>query len=85
MAEHPTLDFGSGDDPRVMGSSPASGSPRAWNLLRILSLSLPLPLPRSRMHALSLSLKIKIIKVILKTKCLLSSSKELRLLTYAIS
>ena len=24
--EHPSLDFGSGHNPRVMGSSPASGS-----------------------------------------------------------
>ena len=36
--EHPTLDFGSGHDPRVMGSSPALGSPKS--LLKILSLSL---------------------------------------------
>ena len=46
--EHPTLDFGSVHDPRVVGQSPVSGS--AWNLLKILSL----PLPLSPTHALSL-------------------------------
>ena len=36
--ECPALDFGSGHDPRVMGSSPESGSAlKAWSLLGILS------------------------------------------------
>ena len=40
--EHLTLDFASGHDPRVMGSSPVSGS--AWSMERACdSLSLPLP------------------------------------------
>ena len=47
LVEHPTLDFSSGHDPRVVGSSPALGS--AWSLLQILSPSAPLP----GSHALS--------------------------------
>ena len=51
----PTLDFSSGHDLMVMGSSLASGSIQkaepAWD-----SLSLPLSLPL--LHSLSLSLKI---------------------------
>ena len=64
--EHPTLDFGSGHDPRIVGLSPTSGSVlTVWSLLGILSFSLSLclslslspcaPLPCS----LSLSLKEK--------------------------
>ena len=51
-----TLDFssGHGHDPRVVGSSPSSGS---MSLLRILLLSLPLLL--SPAHALSLSLSLQ--------------------------
>ena len=57
--KHPTLDFGSCHDPRIVGSNPASGSTlTAWKLLGILSLSLSLPLPLSPARALSLS-KIK--------------------------
>ena len=42
--EHPTLDFNSGHDLRVMGSSPVSGSVMpAQSLLGILSLSLSAP------------------------------------------
>ena len=53
--EHPTLDFSSGHDPRVVGSSPTSGSvlsmEPAWD-----SPSLSLPLPFSLLtHTLSLS------------------------------
>ena len=44
LVEHPTLDFSSGHDPRVMGSSPVSGS--TLNVEpKILSLPLSLPLP----------------------------------------
>ena len=62
-----TLDFSSGHDPRVMGSSPASGSVlTAWSLLEILSLSLSLSLspsaPLSHPCALALSLQKKINK-----------------------
>ena len=50
--EHPTLDFGSVHDPRVMGSSPALGPvlsmEPAWD-------SLSLSLCPSPVHALSLS------------------------------
>ena len=50
--EHWTLDFGSGHDLRVMGSSPVSGTvlsvASAWG-----SVSLPLPL-----HSLFLSLSL---------------------------
>ena len=49
--KHLTLDFGSGHDLRVMGSSPTSGS-----LLNAESaLLLPLPLPLLLARALSLS------------------------------
>ena len=54
--ERPTLDFGSGHDPRVAGSSPASGSTLepAWD-----SVSLS-PCPSHPLaHADSLTLKIK--------------------------
>ena len=53
LVKHPTLDFSSGQDPRVVGSSSAPGSALsmvpAWNFL-----SLPLPLPLFA-HLLSLS------------------------------
>ena len=39
-----TLDFGSGHDPRVVGSSPVMSPCSAWSLLEILSLPVPLPL-----------------------------------------
>ena len=52
--EHLTLDLGAGHDPRVVGSSPVSGS-----VLRVApvydSLSLPLPLPHWHMCSLSVS------------------------------
>ena len=52
--ERLTLDLGSGPDPGVVGSSPASGSVLSvWSLLEILSLSF-CPTP-----PLSLSLKLK--------------------------
>ena len=53
---HLTLNFSSGHDTRVVGSSPACW---AWNLLRILSLSPSAPFPCS--FSLSLSLMIIII------------------------
>ena len=43
--EHPTLDFGSGHDLRVLGWSPESGSRWVWLLLRIPSLLFSLPPP----------------------------------------
>ena len=50
-----TLDFGSGRDIRVMGSSPLAGSMLSAESTRdSLSLFLPLPLPTT--HAVSLSL-----------------------------
>ena len=60
LVEHPTLDFSSDHDPRVMGSSPMSnptsgstlGVGYAWN-----SKSHSAPLPH--LHALSLSLSLK--------------------------
>ena len=45
--EHLVLGFGLGHDPRVMGSSPLSGSVLAWSLLKILSLSLSLSRPEN--------------------------------------
>ena len=57
LVEHLTLDFGSGHDPRVMGSSPMSGSmlsvEPAWDSLSpihsfILSLSLSLSLSKNK-------------------------------------
>ena len=39
LVKHPTLDFGSGHDPRVLGSSSASGSQWSVSLLGIFSLS----------------------------------------------
>ena len=65
LGECPTLDFGSGHDPRVVGSSPASGSALgaepAWD-----SLSLFLCPSPAGGHDLSLSLKINISKEIIK-------------------
>ena len=55
--------FGSGQDLRVLGSSPVSGS--LLNRSLFLSLSLPLLSPA---HALSLSLSNQSIKKILKIK-----------------
>ena len=57
----PTLDFGSGHDPRVMGSSPALGSAlTVQSLLGMLSLSLSLSLSVPPLftgtHALSLKI-----------------------------
>ena len=40
--EHPTLDFGSGRDLGVVGSSPCGALHSKWSLLEILSLSLSL-------------------------------------------
>ena len=37
--EHPTLDFGSGHDPGVVGSSLCWALYRVWSLLKILGLS----------------------------------------------
>ena len=51
----PTLDFGSGHDPRVMGSSPMSGSTLS---MEPKILSLPLPLFFVLTHVLSPSLKL---------------------------
>ena len=55
LVECPTLDFGSGHDPRVMGSGSESGSEYgvelAWD-----SLSLSFPLPFSSAHVCVLSL-----------------------------
>ena len=59
--EHQTLDFGSGHDPRVMGSSPTLGSTLSVETaLDYLSVSPYAPLPcLHSAHALSLSLKKK--------------------------
>ena len=61
--EHPTLDFGSGHDPRVVGSSPKLGSmlsmKPAWNSP---SFSAPPPLLLSLSLPLSLSLALSQIK-----------------------
>jgi len=46
--KHPTPDFGSSHDPRVMGPSPESGSVLGRVCLRILSLSL---CPSLNMHS----------------------------------
>ena len=54
-AERPTLDFASGHDPRVVGSSPASGSVLCRACFRF---SLSLLLPLSPTHALSPPLKL---------------------------
>ena len=55
--ECPTLDFGSGHDPRVVGQSSASGSvlsmEPAWHSLS-LSFSLSVPLTAHPPHTLSL-------------------------------
>ena len=65
LVERPTLDFGSGHNPRVVGGSPVSGSmlsvEPAWNFLSpslSLSLSLSAPLPHTHTHSLSLSLSL---------------------------
>ena len=50
--KHPTLDFGSGHDVTVVGSSPASGSALTAQSLLLLSL----PLPFFLAHALSLKI-----------------------------
>lgn len=42
--KHLALDFGSGHDLRVVGSSPVTGS-TLWIMLKILSLPLLLPFP----------------------------------------
>ena len=57
--EHQTLDFGSGHDPRVKGSSPTSDSVLMWRLLKIFSFSFSLPPPPPRSHTLALKLKKK--------------------------
>ena len=58
-AECPSLDFGSGHDPRVMGLSPMLGSvlsmKPAWDSLSSLT-----PLPYSRVHSKKLFQKIPI-------------------------
>ena len=43
LAKHPTIDFGSAHDFRVMGLSLRLGSVLVWKLLKILSLLLPFP------------------------------------------
>ena len=54
LVECPTLDFSSGHDPRVVGSSPHSGfMSSVWCLLKILSL----PLTIFPAHSLSLKKK----------------------------
>ena len=59
LVEPPTVDFGPGHDPRVVGSSPTSDFVlAARSLLEILSPSLC----SSPAHALSLSLSLKINK-----------------------
>ena len=50
----PTLGFGSGHDLRVLGSSPASGSPLSGSLLVSPSLCPSPPLMRMHAHALPL-------------------------------
>ena len=54
LVERPTLDFGSGRDPRVVGLGPVLGSVLSvepvWNFL-----SLSVPLCPACVHALSLS------------------------------
>ena len=50
--EHLTLDFGSGHDPRVVGSSPCS----VQSLLNVFCLSPTAPLPH--LHTLSLFLSL---------------------------
>ena len=62
--EHPTLDFGSGHDPRVVGSSPTSGSRlAARSLLGILCLlSLPFSCLCRCTDSLSLSLSLSLRK-----------------------
>ena len=56
--DHPTLDLGSGHDPRIVGSSPTLGSTLskkpAWD-----SLSPFAPLPCSLSHSLSQKVKKK--------------------------
>ena len=58
--EHLTLDFGSGHDPRDMGSNPTSGSVLSReSASNSLSPPLRLPLPLlTRARALSLSLSL---------------------------
>ena len=61
LVEHPTLDSGSGHDPRVMGSSPMLGSTLsvqpAWDSLPLSLCLFPLSL-----LSLSLSLSLSLIK-----------------------
>ena len=56
LVKRPTLDFGSGHDPRAVGSSPASGSAlTVRGLLGILSLPLSVSLSPARALSPSLS------------------------------
>ena len=61
--KHMTLDFGSGNDPRVVGQSPVLGSALSMEPA-YKSLCLPLPLSNSCMHVhmLSLSLSLSLSK-----------------------
>ena len=72
LVEHQGLDFSSGHDPRVMGSSPVSGS---MHKNKILILSFPLTLSPARAGAPSKIKKISI-KATLKDayNCTISSS-----------
>ena len=54
LVECPTLHFGSGHDPRIMGSRPVLGFMPVWSLLKILSLTLSLTLPLSPTRVLAL-------------------------------
>ena len=57
--EHPTLAFGTGQDPRNVGSSPRQAPHGAWSLLRNISLSPSLCHSPLLTHTLSLFKKKK--------------------------
>ena len=59
LVEHLTLDFGSGQDPRVVGWDPPLGSILGIETIEILFLLVPLPLPLARAPTLSLFLSKK--------------------------
>ena len=69
--EHPTLDFASGHDPRVVGSSPMPGTVLSVGL-EILYPSSSVPFPHSLFLSLSLS-KTKTYPFITKESFLSSS------------
>ena len=65
LFEYPSLDFGSGHDPRVMGSGSKLGMEPAWDSL---SLPLSVPHPHSSTHLCSLSLSLSVSQKQNKTK-----------------